>query len=142
MQKRIRNFTAYADGACEPNPGAASFGVIVEDVDGGTIYRLSKAIGAGTNNIAEWRGALAALDWLIAHGSGHVELRMDSKLVVNQLTGRWRVKTATLEPLAAEGRRLLAALRARGVTCDVQWIPRSLNRADEIASQPDAGGIA
>jgi len=131
--RRHFDFVAYADGSCDPNPGPACFGICIEASDGRTVHRRSETIGHATNNIAEWRGALAALDWFLTHGHGSVDLRMDSRLVVNQLTGRWRVKDAGLQPLAALGRERLSALAARGIACRVQWVPRESNRADAIS---------
>lgn len=119
-----------ADGGCNPNPGPATFGVVAK-VNGKVICRMRKRIGQATNNIAEWRGALAALDFALVQGRRYpsVELRMDSQLVVHQLNGRWRVKHEGLQPLAAEGKAMLARLRSFGVQVRVQWVPRRENAA-------------
>lgn len=118
-----------ADGGCWPNPGVGTFGVVAK-VNGKTICRMRKRIGHATNNIAEWCGALAALDYALVQGRRYpsVELRMDSQLVVHQLNGRWRVKHEGLKPLAEEGRARLARLRSFGVQVRVQWVPRGQNK--------------
>lgn len=120
----------YADGGCWPNPGPARYGVVVT-LDGTVIDRLQKAIGPSTNNVAEWRGALAALEYAIGYTIAYperaMELRMDSQLVVNQLTGRYKAHAAHLKPLVVEGHALIGALRDQGVTVAIRWIPREQN---------------
>jgi len=126
-----------ADGGCNPNPGRGSFGVVAKR-DGHVVCRISKGIGYATNNIAEWRGALAALGFALSHADEdqRVELRMDSRLVVEQLRGRWRVKHPGLKPLASEGARLLGLLSRRGVKLSIQWVPRAENaEADALAGR-------
>lgn len=119
-----------ADGGCWPNPGPATYAFIAKK-DGVEVHRSVGMIESATNNIAEWRGALAALNYAIgytiAYPMEEIELRMDSQLVVHQLNGRWRVKNEGLKPLAAEGQRLLTALREQGVRPIVRWIPRAQN---------------
>lgn len=117
----------YADGGCWPNPGPGTFGVVVKR-DGVVVCRLKKRIGPATCNIAEWRGALAALDYaLAAAGRETIELRMDSQLVVHQLNGRWGVKNEGLKPLVAEGHRRLSRLRDGGRDVRIRWVPREQN---------------
>ncbi len=125
----------YADGGCWPNPGPGTFGVVAE-VDGRVVCRMSKAIGPATCNIAEWRGAIAALSYAKAQQQyDDIELRMDSQLVVNQLNGRWRVKNAGLRDVAAEGRRLFLELNLSPCQCIARWVPRHQNaEADRLAT--------
>lgn len=126
----------HADGGCWPNPGLGSYGVVAL-VDGRTIQRISQRIGYATNNVAEYRGALAALQYALDHATEYtdVDLRLDSKLVVHQLNRRWRVKSEDLRPLAEIGWLRLAELKTRGLAVTVRWIPREENTiADEAAA--------
>ena len=97
---------AYADGASRGNPGPSSYGAVVFDADGKELHTVSQAIGHGTNNQAEYRGAIAALEAALGLGAKEVELRMDSELVVRQLSGRYKVRNPGLKPLAARLRDL------------------------------------
>ena len=130
-----------ADGGCFPNPGQGSYGFVAKR-DGRVLYRKSEQIGYATNNIAEWRGALAALDYAIGYTIAYqderaVTLLMDSQLVVHQLTGRWRTKNAGLKPLQIEGAKRVQALREQGVTVTVRWVPRAHNHeADALTGRP------
>lgn len=127
----------HADGACQPNPGEGSYGVVVYEDGAQTPTRTVRTrIGHATNNIAEWRAAIKALEialepQFIRHGN--VELRMDSRMVVEQLNGRWRVKDAKLKPLAAESLPLLNQLRQR-VKLTIKWVPREQNECADIAA--------
>ena len=123
----------YADGGCNPNPGQGRYGLVVER-DETILTRFSHGIGHATNNIAEWRGAIAALDYIEAMKFQQAELRMDSKLVVEQMQGRWRVKHEGLKPYADVGKTLYAKLRNRGCKLTVRWIPRGQNyEADKMS---------
>lgn len=125
----------YADGGCFPNPGNGTFGVVAK-INDETLATISERIGHATNNIAEWRGAIAALQYALDTRAMNVELCMDSKLVVEQVNGRWKVKNAGLKPLAAQGKGLLSDLRQRGVVINVRWVPREQNtEADELTGQ-------
>ncbi len=119
-----------ADGGCNPNPGEGRIGVVAYE-DGRIVWQLSRPIGPATNNIAEWKAALAALHYVygfpFAGMDRRVELRMDSQLVILQLTGQWRTKNAGLKPLMAEGQQLMAELRAKGCPVQVRWVPRAEN---------------
>lgn len=130
--------TLESDGGCEPNPGEGQIGVVVKK-DGVTCHEISARIGHATNNIAEWQAAIRALDYAVgytmAYPERNVELRMDSQLVVYQLTGRWKTKNAGLKPLLTKGQALLSALKEQGVTVRVYWIPREQNRdADALTA--------
>jgi ribonuclease HI len=117
----------YFDGASRGNPGPAAFGV--HSPSG---VEVSEAIGLATNNVAEWRGFLAALDAAIAAGAEDVEIRADSELVLKQFLGEYRMKAAHLAPFLEEARRkatLIPRLR-------VVHVPRSQNRAaDALANR-------
>ena len=97
---------AYIDGGARGNPGPAAFGVRVEDADGALIEEFSESIGTATNNVAEYRGLLAALEWARRHGRDQLHVRSDSLLLVQQMLGNYKVKNAGLQPLHAKARVL------------------------------------
>jgi len=100
------SYIAYIDGGARGNPGPAGFGVRIERPDGELVEELSEAIGTATNNVAEYRGLLAALRWALAHHAARLHVRSDSLLLVQQMLGHYKVKNAGLQPLHAEARRL------------------------------------
>ncbi len=123
---------AYTDGASRGNPGPASFGVVIFDPEGKELHRANRTIGRATNNEAEWRGAIAALEGALALGAATVELRMDSELVVRQLSGRYRVRNPRLAPLHAR----FMDLRSRFQRVTPVHVPRERNRvADRLANE-------
>jgi ribonuclease HI len=97
---------AYIDGGARGNPGPAGFGVRVEDGDGALVEEFSESIGVATNNVAEYRGLLAALEWAKARGHRALHVRSDSLLLVQQMLGNFKVKNAGLQPLHARARLL------------------------------------
>ncbi len=97
---------AYIDGGARGNPGPAGFGVRVEQPDGALIEEFSEAIGTATNNVAEYRGLLAALEWAKAHGHRKLHVRSDSLLLVQQMLGNYKVKNPGLQPLHAKAQLL------------------------------------
>ena len=97
---------AYIDGGARGNPGPAGFGVRVEQEDGTLVHEFSASIGVATNNVAEYRGLLAALDWARTHGHTALHVRSDSLLLVQQMRGIFKVKNAGLQPLHAKARLL------------------------------------
>jgi ribonuclease HI len=100
------DIVAYIDGGARGNPGPAGFGVRIETPDGGLVEEFSEAIGVATNNVAEYRGLLAALEWARAHGHHALHVRSDSLLLVQQMLGNYRVKNAGLQPLHAKAQLL------------------------------------
>jgi probable phosphoglycerate mutase len=121
-----------ADGGSRGNPGPASYGALVRDADTGEVIATrGETIGTATNNVAEYRGLIAGLELAAEHASGaEVEVRMDSKLVVEQMAGRWKVKHPSMQPLAAQARAL-----AHQVTAWT-WVPRERNAAaDALANE-------
>lgn len=123
---------AYADGASRGNPGPSSYGVVVYDRAGTELHTGSKALGHGTNNQAEYSGAIAALEAALGLGAKVVELRMDSELVVRQLSGRYKVRNPKLVPLY---KRILA-LRQQFERVVIAHVPRELNKvADKLANE-------
>ena len=97
---------AYIDGGARGNPGPAGFGVRLEDADGGLIEEFAESIGTATNNVAEYRALLAALEWAARHGRDQLHVRSDSLLLVQQMLGNYKVKHPGLLPLAARARML------------------------------------
>ncbi|WP_371773448.1 bifunctional RNase H/acid phosphatase [Streptomyces sp. NBC_01438] len=140
-------FVIEADGGSRGNPGPAGYGaVVIDPVTGETLAEAAEYIGVATNNVAEYKGLIAGLraakalvpDALDAPDGGgvRVHVRMDSKLVVEQMSGRWKIKHPDMKPLAAEAARILPA---SAVT--YEWIPRERNKhADRLANEAmDAG---
>jgi probable phosphoglycerate mutase len=93
---------AYIDGGARGNPGPAGYGVRLELADGTLVEEFSAAIGHATNNVAEYRGLLAALEWALTHGHRRLHVRSDSLLLVQQMLGRFKVKHPGLQPLYAK----------------------------------------
>ena len=122
----------YIDGGARGNPGPAGFGVRIETPDGTLVHEFSEAIGVATNNVAEYRGLLAALEWARANGHHAVHIRSDSLLLVQQMNGNFKVKHPGLQPLYARAR--LLALEIGRVT--FEHVGRALNaHADKLANQ-------
>jgi probable phosphoglycerate mutase len=103
-----RSAVANVDGGARGNPGPAGYGVRIEC--DGEVVELKEALGIATNNVAEYRGLIAALAWAAAHGIGRLDVRSDSLLLVKQMQGEYRVKHPGLQPLAAEARRLVGRI--------------------------------
>ena len=123
---------AYIDGWARGNPGPAGYGVRIEQPDGTLVNELAESIGIATNNVAEYRGLLAALEWARGHGHRALHVRSDSLLLVQQMLGHYKVKHPGLQPLHARA-RLLAHEIGR-VT--FEHVGRALNAdADRLANQ-------
>jgi ribonuclease H / adenosylcobalamin/alpha-ribazole phosphatase len=122
-----------ADGGSRGNPGPAGYGAVVKDAASGeVIAERFGGLGHVTNNVAEYQGLIAGLRAAAELGAVSVEVRMDSKLVVEQMSGRWQVKHPSMQPLAAEARSLAAGFGQIGYT----WIPRERNKdADRLANR-------
>lgn len=122
-----------ADGGSRGNPGPAGFGAVVFDADSGAVLaERAEPIGIQTNNVAEYRGLIAGLSAARDVGARFVAVRMDSKLVVEQMSGRWQVKHPSMVPLAREARELRKSFQ--DVT--FEWIPREKNtHADRLANE-------
>ena len=122
---------AHIDGGSRGNPGPAGYGVHIERADG-TVVELEEPVGVATNNVAEYRGLLAALTWATRHGVDQLHVRSDSLLLVKQMRGEYRVKNAGLRPLWQEASDLVRRIR------DVQFehVRRELNKdADRLANE-------
>jgi ribonuclease HI len=122
---------AYIDGGARGNPGPAGYGVRIEGADGTLIEEFADSIGVATNNVAEYRGLLAALEWARSHGQSDVRIRSDSLLLVQQMLGNYKVRNAGLHPLHAKARQL--AREMGNVT--FEHVGRALNaHADRLAN--------
>jgi ribonuclease H / adenosylcobalamin/alpha-ribazole phosphatase len=134
----VREFIVEADGGSRGNPGPAGYGAVVLDAaTGEPLAEAAEYLGVATNNVAEYRGLLAGLR--AAHAldpSATVHVRMDSKLVVEQMSGRWKIKHPDLKPLAMQASRVFPGDRVT-----YEWIPRERNKhADRLANEAmDAG---
>lgn len=122
-----------ADGGSRGNPGPAGFGAVVLDADHDTVLAERKeAIGRATNNVAEYRGLIAGLEAATELGAVEVAVSMDSKLIVEQMSGRWKVKHPDLIPLQRRAAELAAGFERISYT----WIPRERNsHADRLANE-------
>ncbi|MCU1660468.1 MAG: hypothetical protein JWR58_533 [Pseudonocardia sp.] len=122
-----------ADGGSRGNPGPAGYGAVVLDPDTEEVLaERAEGLGITTNNVAEYQGLIAGLRAAIELGATEVEVRMDSKLVVEQMSGRWQVKHPAMKPLALEAGRLVRELGS----VRFGWIPRARNsRADTLANR-------
>ena len=145
-----RRLVIRSDGASRSNPGPASCGAVLIDADGPDPYDpdtlpvavVARSLGVRTNNVAEYAGLVLALREARRLGAEEIDLRLDSKLIVEQLNGRWRVKDAKLQGLFAEARRHLSSFRRWSATHE----PRARNRAaDALANlaldDPDAAEL-
>jgi ribonuclease H / adenosylcobalamin/alpha-ribazole phosphatase len=127
-----RAVVAEADGGSRGNPGNAAYGAVLKDVDtGAVIAERAERIGVATNNVAEYRGLIAALELYHEHAEGAVlEVRMDSKLVVEQMRGNWKIKHPSMKPLAIQANRLVPP------STTFTWVPRERNKhADRLANE-------
>jgi probable phosphoglycerate mutase len=129
-----RRLLVEADGGSRGNPGPAGYGSVVRDGQTGEVLaELSESLGRTTNNVAEYSGLIAGLRAAarIAPGAD-IEVRMDSKLVVEQMSGRWKIKHPSMLPLAAQARQAAGALGRVSYT----WVPRARNaHADRLANE-------
>ncbi|WP_367041403.1 bifunctional RNase H/acid phosphatase [Streptomyces sp. Je 1-332] len=134
----MREFIVEADGGSRGNPGPAGYGsVVIDAATGETLREAAEYIGVATNNVAEYKGLVAGLK--AAHEldpAASIHVRMDSKLVVEQMSGRWKIKHPDMRPLAAEAARVFPPDQVT-----YEWIPREKNKhADRLANEAmDAG---
>ncbi|MFF4605258.1 bifunctional RNase H/acid phosphatase [Streptomyces sp. NPDC001339] len=133
-----RTLIVEADGGSRGNPGPAGYGAVVLDPETGeALAEAAEFIGTATNNVAEYKGLVAGLR--AAHAldpEARIQVRMDSKLVVEQMSGRWQIKHPDMKPLAAEARSVFPPGQV-----GYEWIPRAKNKhADRLANEAmDAG---
>jgi len=121
-----------ADGASRGNPGPAAIGATIKDENGNILARISRHIGITTNNQAEYRAIITALEKAVNLGAKQVVLKSDSELVVKQINGRYKIKNAALRPLYQRVVRLAGRLE----DLQVSYIPRTRNtEADALANK-------
>lgn len=124
--------TIYIDGACRFNPGPAGIGVVVIGDEGKIVASISEFIGHGTNNIAEWRAYLRALEEAKRLGAGEIAVFTDSQLLACQINGQYKIRNQNLFALAAQARQMAVGFRKITVTS----IPRERNKAaDSLAKR-------
>lgn len=127
-----RRLVVRSDGAARGNPGPAGAGVVVSDERGRVLARLARYLGKATNNQAEYAALLLALETAAAHHPEHLDVLLDSELVVRQLQGLYRVRSPELRPLYERSRKLLQHFPS--VT--IRHVPRQENRqADALANK-------
>lgn len=119
----------FFDGACRGNPGPMGIGAVLLE-NGKKVKEISKRLGKGTNNIAEWSALIEGLKMAKAHGCREVEVRGDSQLIIKQITGRYRVKSENLIPLYDEAKRLTASFGK----ISFKWVKRDNNALTDALS--------
>jgi probable phosphoglycerate mutase len=132
-------YVANIDGASRGNPGPASYAVVLRDPEGKIALELAKNIGRETNNVAEYFALLAALDYAANHNVAALRVRSDSELLVRQMQGRYKVKSADLKPLHERATKLSRQLQYFAI----EHVRRELNRdADALANVAlDSAGV-
>jgi len=125
-------YRANVDGGSRGNPGPASYGVVIRDPRGEIVAKLKKYIGRSTNNVAEYYGLIAALDYAQQHGVRALRVESDSELLVRQMRGQYKVKSADLRPLFERARKMAASL----ASFKIDHVYRDRNaEADALANQ-------
>ena len=124
--------TAYTDGGARGNPGPAGFGVVIQDEKGQKVAALSQYLGHQTNNVAEYQGLIAALEYAVEHGPKAIKVVSDSELLVKQIQGEYKVRNPTLQDLHARARQLIRQLD----WFSIQHVLRGHNaEADRLANE-------
>ena len=132
VRKPTPAFQANIDGGSRGNPGPAAYGVVVRDTRGEVVARLKKYIGQNTNNVAEYCGLIAALDYAQAHGIRALRIESDSELLVKQMRGQYKVKSGDLRPLFDRARKMAQGLES----FRIDHVYREKNReADALVNQ-------
>ncbi len=125
-------YRANIDGASRGNPGPAAYGVVIRDGRGEIVSRLKKYIGRATNNVAEYYGLIAAMDYAQSHGVRAVRVESDSELLVKQMRGLYKVKSADLQPLFERAKKMAQAFES----FRIDHVYREQNReADALANE-------
>lgn len=119
--------TLFADGGSRGNPGPAASGAVLLAEDGAVLAEVGLYLGIATNNVAEWRALIAGLERARELGVTELVVRMDSELVVRQVTGVYRVKHADLIPLASQAKAMLRTFS----NVEIGHVPRKLNAAPD-----------
>ena len=129
---KLAAYIANIDGASRGNPGPAAYGVVIRNPRGETIARMKKYIGRMTNNVAEYYALIAALDYAQSHGIRALRLESDSELLVNQMRGSYKVKSADLQPLFERAKKMSQAF----ASFRIDHVYREKNsEADKLANE-------
>jgi ribonuclease HI len=143
--KKPASHRANIDGGSRGNPGPASYGVVIRDASGEIVAQLKKYIGRATNNVAEYYGLIAALDYAQAHAIRALHIESDSELLVKQMRGQYKVKSEELRPLFERAKKMSATFDSFGIN----HVYREQNKAadalanealDETSGSPAASG--
>jgi ribonuclease HI len=127
----MKKLIIHTDGVSRGNPGRAAIGAIIRDEKGGLVASISQSIGRATNNQAEYRAIIAALEEALPLGAANIELNSDSELVVKQVKGQYRVRKEDLRPLYQRVKQLQSSLKG----FKIKHVPRQQNReADKLAN--------
>jgi probable phosphoglycerate mutase len=132
---------ANIDGAARGNPGPASYGVVIRDGEGVLVAKLKKYIGRMTNNVAEYYGLIAALDYAESHGIRILRVKSDSELMVKQMQGQYKVKSEDLRPLFERAKKMSLGFES----FRIDHVYREQNReADALANEAldETSGVA
>ncbi|MCD4813840.1 ribonuclease HI family protein [bacterium] len=120
------------DGGARGNPGPAGAGAVLRTLEGDMIAQAYSFLGATTNNVAEYQGILLGLDLALKNKIEHLEIRLDSELVVKQLRGEYKVRHPGLQPLWYQARQMLT----RFSKWNLAHIPREMNKeADRLVNE-------
>lgn len=123
---------AHVDGGARGNPGPAGYGVVIKDMGGRKLAELSEYLGIQTNNYAEYRGLIAALEYALAHNHDGLRVLADSELIVRQIKGVYKVRNPGLRPLFERAQELIRRLK----WFEIEHVRREQNRAaDRLANQ-------
>jgi ribonuclease HI len=128
----VARLKIYTDGCSKGNPGPAGIGVVIyKEGEREPVFKVSDEIGIKTNNQAEYKALIRALEYAVLLKAEDVEVNSDSELMVKQMNGNYRVKNAGIKPLYAEARRLAGLIKK----FSIRYIPRENNRgADKLAN--------
>ena len=137
-----RRLIVEADGGSRGNPGVAGFGALVRDAASGEVLaERAEPLGLASNNVAEYSGLIAGLEEAERiDDRAAIEVRMDSKLVVEQMSGRWKIKHEDMKRLAAEAKVVAKRIAAAGGVVVYRWIPRANNKAADALSNDGMDG--
>ena len=131
-ESRRAAYTVNIDGGSRGNPGPAAYGVVIRDPRGEVVARLKKYIGRMTNNVAEYYGLIAALDYAQSLGIRALRIESDSELLVNQMRGRYKVKSADLKPLFERAQKMSRSFES----FRIEHVYRERNaEADKLANE-------
>lgn len=133
---------AHSDGGARGNPGPAGYGVVIQDQSGHKVAELSEYLGHQTNNVAEYQGLIAALEYAHQHGPKALRLISDSELLVRQIKGIYKVKNPTLQDLYARARDLIAQLDWFSIGHALREQNRDADRLANEAMDKGTGHVA